>query len=123
MLERSEELRPRYRAAFGRAHTTGAHVLALLGEAALGCKRGFLSLPKENLWEVVARDTEKRVQENTAEIGWPAGKARRAFGCARHAPAASLHRSFAPPNLRSALAETNPDNQKVGLPMMKSMMD
>ena len=32
VLERSDELRPRYRAACSRAHTTSAHVLSLLGE-------------------------------------------------------------------------------------------
>jgi len=32
VLERSDELRPRYRAAFTRAHTTSAYVLSLLGE-------------------------------------------------------------------------------------------
>ena len=50
-----------------------------------------------------------RIQENTFDVGWSFDKARRSFGYSRHVSAQNLHQNFAPPNLRTALAASNPD--------------
>ena len=50
-----------------------------------------------------------RMQENTFDIGWQEC-ARRVFGTGRHVSAANLHNSsYAPANLKNALADNNPD--------------
>ena len=93
----------------------------------INCPHGYLSLSDDNLWEFVARDAKgdvkeridisdiqcswkMRMQENTFDVGWNENKARRVCGTARHVSASSLKHNFAPPNLRTALVESNPDN-------------
>ena len=51
---------------------------------------------------------EARMQEGMLGAGWPAGKARRVLGSARHVPAKPLRHSFAPPSLAAALAPASP---------------
>ena len=89
---------------------------------------GYLSLSKDNLWEFVTRDKEgqitstvdlcdiqyswkMRMQENTFDVGWSFDVARRVFGHSRHVSAQSLKQNFAPPNLKVALSDSNPDKE------------
>ena len=52
------------------------------------------------------------MQENTFDISWQENIACRIFGSGRHVSATNLNANIAPPNLKSALAGSNP-NQKV----------
>ena len=58
------------------------------------------------------------MQENTFDIGWTTGRARRIYGTARHVSATQLQNNFAPHNLRVALADLNPNH-----PMWRAAYD
>ena len=51
------------------------------------------------------------MQENTFDIGWNFEMAHRVYGIGRHVSATNLNSSFAPANLRIALAGSNLDNK------------
>ena len=52
-----------------------------------------------------------RMQENTFNIGWQENIACCIFGTGRHISAANLNTNFSPPNLKTALAGSNPDRR------------
>ena len=51
------------------------------------------------------------MQENTFDIGWQENIACCIFGTGRYVSAANLDANFAPPNLKTALAGSNPDRR------------
>ena len=52
-----------------------------------------------------------RMQENTFNIGWSFEATRQSFGYSRHISANNLERPLALPNLQTALAPSNPDQE------------
>ena len=88
--------------------------------------RGYLNVNEDGYWEFVTRGRDgcitmtvplndleyswkMRLQENTFEIGWQDGLARRVHGFGRHVSTAGLSTMQAPSNLTKALRSRDRD--------------